>query len=118
MKRHRTPKLELALLLVLMLPLQGFASAVSCAAFDAAADAAASPPTTTSTASTAADQHCAHGAAAQHHGCGSCCSAAIVVTSFHWAPPQSRRPQVSMPMHFHPPKLALDRLDRPPRATA
>jgi hypothetical protein len=99
MKRRCTPALELALLLVLMLPLQGFASAASCAA-------------------SAADQHCAHGTAAQHHGCGTCCSAAIVVTSFDWAPPQSRRPQLSVPLLFSPPKLALDRLDRPPRPAA
>jgi len=103
MKRHRTPTLELALLLVLMLPLQGFAAAAGCAA---------------STAATAADQHCAHGAAAQHHSCGTCCSAAIVVTSFHWAPPQTLRPQVSMPPLPAAPKLALDRLDRPPRTAA
>src|SRR5271155_5189442 len=102
MKRHRTSKLELALLLVLML-MQGFATASSCAAFDTAA---------------AAEHHCPHGTAVQHHGCGTCCSAAIAVTSLQWTPPRSWRPPASFLLLFSPPKLALDRLDRPPRPTA
>ncbi|HMD29505.1 MAG TPA: hypothetical protein VKH13_13125 [Steroidobacteraceae bacterium] len=105
MKRHRTSTLELALLLVLMLmlPLQGFATAVSCAVFDTAS---------------AAEHHCQHGTAVQHHSCGTCCSAAIAVTSLQWTPPRSWRPPASFLLLFSPPKLALDRLDRPPRPTA
>jgi len=119
MKRHRTSTLELALLLALMLPLQGFATAVRCAAFDTAAAAAASTLTAASTgAPTAADPHCAHGTAVQHHSCGTCCSAAIAATSYQWTPPRSRRAALSLPLLFSPPKLALDRLDRPPRPAA
>jgi hypothetical protein len=103
MKRHRTSTLELALLLVLILPLQGFATAVSCAAVDTASAAA---------------HHCPHGTAVQHHSCGTCCSTAIAGTSLQWIPPQSRRPLASFRFLFSPPKLALDRLDRPPRPTA
>jgi len=103
MKRRRTSTLELALLLVLMLPLQGFATAASCAAFDTAA---------------AAEHHCPHGTAVQHHSCGTCCFAAIAVTSLQWTPPRSRRPVASFPLLFSPPKLALDRLDRPPLPSA
>ncbi|HWW29223.1 MAG TPA: hypothetical protein VNY80_04360 [Steroidobacteraceae bacterium] len=104
MNRHRTRILELALLLVLLLPLQGFATALSCGSFDAAPAAA---------------QHCAHGSAAvQHHHCGTCCSAAIVVTPLHWAPPRATRPDVSLPLLISPALVALDRLDRPPRLAA
>jgi hypothetical protein len=105
MNRHRTRMLELALLLVLLLPLQGFATALSCGSFNAA-------PAT-------AQQHCAHGSAAvQHHHCGSCCSAALVATPLHWAPPRATRPDVSLPLLISPALVALDRLDRPPRLTA
>jgi len=103
MKRHRISTLELALLLALMLPLQGFATAVSCAALDTAS---------------AAEHHCPHGPAVQHHSCGTCCSAAIAVTTLPWTPPRSRRLLASVPLLFSPPKLALDRLDRPPRPIA
>ncbi|MGO9948495.1 MAG: hypothetical protein ACLPWG_16775 [Steroidobacteraceae bacterium] len=103
MRRHRTSTLELALLLALMLPLQGFATAASCAVFETAS---------------APEHHCQHGTAVQHHSCGTCCSAAIAVTSLQWTPPRSRRLPASFLLLLSPPKLALDRLDRPPRPTA
>jgi len=105
MKRHRTRTLELALLLMLILPLQGFATASSCGLFHSAA--------------AAAPQHCSHGSAAvQHPGCGTCCSAAIVLTPLRWAPPRSPSPQHSLPLLISPPFIVLDRLDRPPRIAA
>jgi hypothetical protein len=101
--------LELALLLVLMLPLQGFAAAFSCETHEAAAAAAAS----------SGDQHCPHASSAvQHHACGTCCCAGMVVTPLQWAPPRSISPQVRVPLLFSPPKIVLDRLDRPPRTEA
>jgi hypothetical protein len=109
MERHRSSALKLALLLVLMLPLQGFAAAFSCEPLDSAAAAAA--PT--------ADHHCPHGSSAvQHHACGTCCSAAMVVTPLQWVPPRSISPRVRVPLLFSPPNIVLDRLDRPPRPAA
>jgi hypothetical protein len=101
--------LELALLLVLMLPLQGFAAAFSCEPHDSAAAAATSAP----------EQHCPHASSAlQHHACGTCCCAAMVITPLPWVPPRSISPQVRVPLLFSPPKIVLDRLDRPPRVLA
>jgi hypothetical protein len=100
----RTRTLELALLLALMLPLQGFAASWGCGSFEAA--------------TAATQQHCTQGsgAAQQHHNCGaSCCSAAIVLTPLCWVAPHSTRPQAAMPIAGSQPSVILDRLDRPPR---
>jgi hypothetical protein len=94
------------LLLALILPLQNFASAWSCGAHDTGA---------------AAHHHCAtdsgksQSGAEQHHHCGTCCAAAIALVPFRWTPPRSASPEASLPSHLPPPKVALDRLDRPPR---
>jgi hypothetical protein len=95
--------MKLALLLALIMPLQGFASAWSCGLFDAA-------PAT-------APQHCAQdGAAQQHHHCGTCCcAAAIAVMPVLWAPPRPANPGALLPLSRSPPAIILDRLDRPPR---
>jgi len=109
MKRHRSATLEFALLLALMLPLQGLAAAFNCEPHDTAAAAA----------TYAADQHCPHASSAmQHHACGTCCCAAVVVTPLQWVPPRSISPQVRVPLLFSPPQIVLDRLDRPPRLAA
>jgi hypothetical protein len=95
------------LLLALILPLQNFASAWSCSAHDAGA--------------AAAHHHCAndsgkaHSGAEQHHHCGTCCAAAIALMPFRWSPPRSARSEATLPLHRPPPKVTLDRLDRPPR---
>jgi hypothetical protein len=86
------------LLLALMLPLQSFAW-VSCSS------AAAGP--------VAAHQHCAE--PAQHHQCGSCCVAAVAALPIHSTPPPFASSGVSLPPLAPLPKVALDRLDRPPR---
>jgi hypothetical protein len=86
------------LLLALLLPLQSFAW-VSCSA------AAAAP--------VAAHQHC--GEPAQHHQCGSCCVAAVAALPIHSAAPPFASSGVSLPALAPLPKVALDRLDRPPR---
>jgi hypothetical protein len=100
--------MKLALLLALIMPLQGFASAWSCASFDAA------PATGPATAL----QHCAHdaGAVQLHHHCGTCCcAAAISVVPLVWAPPRPANQGALLPVRSSPPAIALDRLDRPPR---
>jgi hypothetical protein len=98
--------MKLALLLALMMPLQGFASTWGCGSFDTA-------PATGATAS----QHCAHdtGAAQQHHHCGTCChAAAIAVMPLFRVPPRPANPGALLPVRS-PPAIVLDRLDRPPR---
>jgi hypothetical protein len=102
----RTPSVTLVLLLALILPLQSFAAAWSCSAHAGL---------------TAAQHHCANdsgkspGGAEQHHHCGTCCAAAIAVVPLAWTAPRSASPEASLPLHQPPPKVALDRLDRPPR---
>jgi hypothetical protein len=102
----KTLSMMLVLLLALILPLQSFASAWSCS--DQAGSAAA-------------QHHCAdHAGKAQtggeqHHHCGTCCAAAIALMPFSWTPPPLVRAEASLPCNGSPPKVALDRLDRPPR---
>jgi hypothetical protein len=100
--------MKLVLLLALILPLQSFAAAWSCG-----------PP---ETGSAAAHQHCAPesgaahtGDALPHHHCGTCCAAAIAAPPFGWIAPRQITPPISLPQMVSPPKLVLDRLDRPPR---
>jgi hypothetical protein len=98
--------MTLALLLALILPLQGFAAAWSCSAHD--------------TGESAARHHCPNDSGKPqsgepHHHCGTCCAAAIALVPFSWTPPRSANPEASLPSHRPPPTVALDRLDRPPR---
>jgi hypothetical protein len=99
--------MTLVLLLTLILPLQSFAAAWSCSAHD--------------TGLAAAQHHCANdsgqpqGGGEQHHHCGTCCAAAIALMPFRWTAPRAARSEISLPLHRPPPKVALDRLDRPPR---
>jgi hypothetical protein len=104
--------MKLGLLLALIMPLQGFASAWSCGSFDAAPAAAAAAAT--------APQHCAQdGSAPQHHHCGTCCcAAAIAVTPVLWVPPRLANPGALLALRCSPPAVILDRLDRPPRFVA
>jgi len=110
--------MKLALLLALIMPLQGFASAWSCGSRDAAqaAAAATAPAAAQAAAPVAAPQQCAHtGAAQQHHHCGTCCcAAAIAVVPALWVPPRSANLGALLPARS-PPAIVLDRLDRPPR---
>jgi hypothetical protein len=104
MKALPTLSMRLALLLALIMPLQGFASAWSCTALDGA--------------SADAPQHCAHetGAAPQHHTCGTCCcTAAIAVMPVPWAAARQTSSDLLLPLRGSPLKVVLDRLDRPPR---
>jgi hypothetical protein len=104
----KTSSVMLVLLLALILPLQSFAS-WSCGAHDAG--------------SAAAQHHCANDSgkaqtgAEPHHHCGTCCAAAIALMPFRWTPPPVVRSEASLPVNGSPPRIALDRLDRPPRLT-
>jgi hypothetical protein len=103
----RNPSMRLVLLLALILPLQSFASAWGCSAHEAG--------------SAAAHHHCANDSGTsqsggeQRHHCGSCCAVAIALTPFRWNPPRSAGSEASLPLYGPPPRIAFDRLDRPPR---
>jgi hypothetical protein len=105
MKVLRTQGVKLALLLALLMPLQGVAAAWGCVSFDAA--------------SSAAPAHCPHETgAAQHHDCGMCCCAATVaLMPLPWAAPRTASPGVLPPLRWQPASVVPDRLDRPPRRT-
>ena len=103
----KTRSMRLVLLLALMLPLQSFAG-VGCSTPHAAA--------------IAAHQHCGEpadrslaGGQVQHHHCGSCCVAAVAAAPNRFTPPSIVNPSISLPAYWPPLKVALDRLDRPPR---
>jgi hypothetical protein len=91
--------MKLVMLLALILPLQSFASAWNCGNPGAI--------------SGAAHQHCTE--AQPHHHCGTCCAAAVAALPFQWTAPRSVNPAFTLPQIGPPPKVALDRLDRPPR---
>jgi hypothetical protein len=105
MKPLRTRMLEFALLVAVMLPLQGFASASGCGPF----------------AAIASTEHCNHAAkhpagTGQLHDCGTCCSvAALSAAPLLWAAPRLTSPKRFLPLFWSPPAVVLDRLDRPPR---
>jgi hypothetical protein len=103
----QTRSLKLMLLLALTLPLQSFAAAWNCGSAE--------------TGPVAAHQHCAPGSGAlqtgdrQHHHCGICCAAAIAALPFGWMAPRMMAPGIVLTQTGSPPKVVLDRLDRPPR---
>jgi hypothetical protein len=108
--------MQLALLLALIMPLQGFASAWNCGSGDAAS--ATAPAAALAAAPAAAQQHCPQetSGAQQHHHCGtSCCAAAIAVSPKLWIAPRPANPIGLLQLRLPPPAIILDRLDRPPR---
>jgi len=112
MRSHRGTGSIAALLLALLLPLQGFAAASGCTAMHASGQSSAH-------LGAVAHEHCAHqpahAPAAQRHGCCSaCCMAAAALSPLDWQPPRTGVPELSLPALRAPLMLALDRLDRPP----
>jgi hypothetical protein len=98
----RRSRFKVALLLALLLPLQGLSAAALCGPSNAA--------------SAAIDHHCAHvPGIAQHHGCGTCCAIGVAAAPLRWIAPRSSNPEVSSVTPLPPPKGQYDRLDRPPR---
>ena len=123
MRLKRTLRFGFALLLALMLPLQGYALMPACAPHDQAI-----PRTAGMTASSMARHHCEHVTPAGnsdssngngHSGAGHCdnccCGVAIAATSARWIAPQLTAPEISHLVLWFPPTVTLDRLDRPPR---
>jgi hypothetical protein len=110
MRLNRTLRVEFALLLALMLPLQGFTAMPSCT------EGLAAPSLEPQHS---AHMHCVRGATAtHHHGCGNCCcAAAIAVIPGRWIAPLLGTPEISVAVLGFPPAVTLDRLDRPPRLT-
>jgi hypothetical protein len=100
-----------ALLLALLLPLQGFAAISGCAPLSAAHHAGHQ--------TTATHEHCPEhprqDPAVQHHDCCDCCIAAVGQSALDWKAPRSETPQLSLPPLRDPLMISLDRLDRPPR---
>jgi hypothetical protein len=106
--KSRSP--NLLLLLALMLPLQGFAW-VNCGSADngpVAAHAHCQDPSSGKPAT----------GLAQHHHCGSCCVAAVAAAPLRFTPPLCANSGIPLPAHRPLLKVALDRLDRPPRLAA
>jgi hypothetical protein len=97
-----------ALLLVVMLPLRGYAAMTHCAS---AHDGAAAAAQTT---------HCAdRGGAARLHACGDCCCVtAALPPPADWSLTRVPAPVISPRLLSPPRALAKDRLDRPPRPAA
>ena len=99
--------MTLVMLLALILPMQSFAR-------DACRQAGATP--------VAGHQHCGKSPAGsqsadvgQHHHCGSCCVAAAVSAPLRFTSPSFANAGISLPVPQPLLKVALDRLDRPPR---
>jgi hypothetical protein len=118
MRLNRTLQVGFALLLTLMLPLQGYAAMPSCGQHDhtnSSAEKSLAAPMPALQHSM--QHHCARGSTAtHHHGCGNCCGgAAIALMSAHWIAPLLTAPGISAVVLGSPPTVTLDRLDRPPR---
>jgi hypothetical protein len=123
MRLNRTLRFGFAMLLALMLPLQGYAAMPACAQHDQANSGVAGM-----TASPTAHQHCERGTTAGDHHDGNshrgnghcdncCCGVAIAATSARWIAPLLSAPEISHVILWFPPAVTLDRLDRPPRYT-
>jgi hypothetical protein len=103
MRLNRTLRAGFALLVALMLPLQGYTAMPDCG------HSVAASPT--------ARAHCTGGPTSTHRqGCGTCCcTAAIALTAVDWIAPRRIAPEVSLALLWSPPTVTLDRLERPPR---
>lgn len=110
MRSKRPLKLVLALLLTLILPLKGFASA-HCEAPAAEHSAHFSHG--------GASSHCHDGGAGVHlHGCGDCCGVAAITVALSCIVPRLAPVDIPARATRPPPAVDLDRLDRPPRLPA
>ena len=122
MRLNRTLQVGFALLLTLMLPLQGYAAMPGCGQPDHTNSGTDSSTATSLAAPSPALQHamqhhCVRGSTAtHHHGCGNCCGgAAIALLATHWIAPILTTLGISVAVPGSPPTVTLDRLDRPPR---
>jgi|ERR1700679_52802 hypothetical protein len=108
---NRIFRIGFALLLSLMLPLQGYAAMPVCAQHEQSASSAAGLA-----AAPAGQQHCEHGNVNHHHCDNCCCGVAIALTPAQWTPPPPSALQASGAALRSSPTATLDRLDRPPRS--
>ncbi len=113
-----------ALILAVILPMRGFASATHCEAQQHGAHTV--HPVETTLRADAADRglfpqaaeaaHCRDGRGAPHaHGCGDCCGGAAALAAPRFTLPKAAAVRIVRPPAWPPPALAIDRLDRPPR---
>jgi hypothetical protein len=101
------------LLLSLILPLAGYASAMSnCDLSPSAMQPAAG--------ATGGAHHCQHPPTAGHHHCGGDCCGVVALPAppSRWQAPRYPAGEFSDSLSYPEPKVALDRLDRPPRSPA
>jgi hypothetical protein len=116
MRLNRTLRFGFAMLLALLLPLQGYAAMPACAQHDQANSGVADM-----IASATAHHHCVQGSTAGNGHSGNshcnngCCGVAIAATSSQWIAPLPSAPGISHVILWFPPTVTLDRLDRPPR---
>ena len=110
MRLNRTLRFGFAMLLALMLPLQGYAAMPGCARHDHANSGAMGM-----TASAMGHPHCEHATPGNGHCDNGCCGVAIAATSVRWIAPLLAVPEISHVVLWFPPTVAPDRLDRPPR---
>ena len=116
-------RMGFAMLVALLLPLQGYAAMPVCTTGAAAApmQAAAAPMHAAETpmhagAATAAGHDCAGANTVHRHGCNQCCcGAAIVLAPVDFIAPHFGVPEIASAPIAPSPEGALDRLDRPPR---
>jgi hypothetical protein len=103
MRVNRTLCSRIALLIAMLLPLQGVAAPQLCAAGAAAG--------------LTMHAHCAPELkVGQHHGCGNCCcAAAIAPMPQHVVAPRKTPAPISVTVLSSAPDVTVDRLDRPPR---
>jgi hypothetical protein len=115
MRLNRTLRFGFAMLLALVLPLQGIAMP-ACAQHDPANSGISGM-----SASSTAHHQCEHGtpAGSRHSANGhcdnGCCGIAIATASARWIAPRLTPPEISHLVLWFPPTVTLDRLDRPPR---
>jgi hypothetical protein len=89
----RRARFKLAILLVLMLPVQSLSAMSVCGS-----------------------HHCDPVSVTPlHHSCGTCCAVGIAAAPLRWAAPRLPMPEVSSVTLLPAPNAILDRLDRPPR---
>jgi uncharacterized low-complexity protein len=118
-----------ALVLAVILPMRGFASAAHCeppgqghGAHSHGVPSALRTDAARGDLSlqAAGEGHCAGGKSSPHaHACGDCCcGAAAVLTAPRFTVPRAAAALIARRLAWPHPALAIDRLDRPPRQPA
>jgi len=110
---NSTVRSAIALMFAVVLMMQGFALAPPCVGIGGSS---AAPAATSGPAAGAAHDHCNHGGTGAHLGCGgSCCLVALATAVVRWTAPAPVAARITAAEIMAPPRVAPDRLDRPPR---